>query len=58
MSLFEEIINTEQCQKLLKDIPKDEQPIVIDSLKKFVDMFESNVLEPLEKGFQNATTEN
>lgn len=46
MTLFEEIIANEMYSTLLNKLPEDERPVVIESLKKFVDVFESKVLKP------------
>ena len=58
MSLFEEISSTDQYQKLLKRIPQDEQGVIAESLRMFVEHFETNVLVPLEKTVEQKTSAN
>ena len=47
-SLFDEVCENELYAKLLAQLPADEKPIVMESLKNFVDDFENCVLEPLK----------
>ena len=48
MSLFDEISQTEQYQKLLKELPEDERRIVLESLRQLVENFEKGVIDPIK----------
>jgi len=47
MTLFEEIMQNKTYSELLSKLPDDEKPLILDSLKKFVDTFETKVLHPI-----------
>lgn len=48
MSLFESIVSGKQYQELLKQLPEDEQAVVLEALRDMVSMFEKNVIKPIE----------
>lgn len=49
MSLFDELLKNEEYRKLFEQLPDDERPVLMDSLRKFVDQVENSVILPLEK---------
>jgi len=48
MTLFEEILENKTYADLLSKLPDDERPVVLSTLKKFVDDYENRVLKPLK----------
>ena len=48
MTLFEEILENPMYADLLSKLPDDERPLVLESLKKFVDSYENNVILPIK----------
>lgn len=48
MSLFDEMIKNEEYKKLFEILPDDEKPILLNSIKNFVDDFEK-ALKNIEK---------
>jgi hypothetical protein len=48
MSLFDDIINRKDYQKLLEQLPEDERKAYMETIKKMVDSFENNILLPIK----------
>jgi len=48
MTLFEEILKNKTYSDLLSKLSDDERPVILSTLKKFVDDYEKNVLNPLK----------
>lgn len=48
MTLFEEILENKTYADLINNLPEDERPIILNTLKKFVEDYEKNVLKPLK----------
>lgn len=48
MTLFEEILKNKTYSDLLDSLPDDEKPVIMSTLKKFVDDYENTVLKPLK----------
>jgi sulfur carrier protein ThiS len=49
MTLFEEILENKTYSELLNNLPDDERPVILASLKKFVENFETKILQPTSK---------
>jgi hypothetical protein len=49
MTLFEEILENKTYSELLKNLPDDERPVIMASLQKFVENFETKILQPASK---------
>lgn len=48
MTLFEEILENKTYADLISKLPEDERPVILNTLKKFVEDYENNVLRPLK----------
>jgi len=49
MSLFDELLKNEEYRKLFDQIPDDEKPILMSSLRKLVEDVETAIILPVEK---------
>jgi hypothetical protein len=48
MSLFDELLKSEEYKNLIEKLPKDERVEILKSLREFVEQFENTIIKPLE----------
>lgn len=47
MTLFDEFMQDERYQDLLKQLPEDQQAVVKEYIRKFIEDFEQGILDPI-----------
>lgn len=48
MALFDDLMKKEEYRKLFDQLPEDQKPIIMESIRKLVEQFENNVLSPIQ----------
>lgn len=48
MSLFDEMLKNEHYKKLFDELPDDERPILMESIRKLVEQVEKAIILPIE----------